>query len=136
MYSFISKNSEINDVFILPFGNDAIFIPLITGRSVFIGNGFPFSEGSFLEHNQRKKMVYGTNEEIKNIAGSWIGAKYANYYRNLKIQNFIDFSFSYKLDWVVVEADYSEDFAGCSSEYVSKYHKLFTINNLKKCNES
>ena len=136
MYSFINKNSEFDDVFILPFGNDAIFIPLITGRSVFFGNGFPFSEGSFPEHDQRQKMVYGSNEEIKNIAGSWIGAKYANYYRNLKPQSFIDFSFRYKLDWVVVEADYSEDFAGCSSEYVSKYHKVFTINNLKKCNES
>ena len=91
MYRFINKNSEINDVFILPFGNDAIFIPLITGRSVFFGNGFPFSEGSFLEYYQRKKMAYGSNEEIKNIAGSWIGAKYANYYRNLTIQSFIDF---------------------------------------------
>ena len=79
-------------------------------------------------------MAYGSNEEIKNIAGSWIGAKYANYYRNLTIQSFIDFSFRYKLDWWWLK-DYSENFAGCSSEYVSKYHKVFTINNLKKCNE-
>ena len=95
-----------------------------------------FSESSFFEYYQRKKMVYGSNEEIKNIEGSWIGSKYANYYRNLTIQSFIDFSFKYKLYWVVVEADYSENFAGCSSEYVSKYHKVFTINNLKRCNES
>ena len=55
MYRFINK-TQVNDVFILPFGNDAIFIPLI--RSECVLESFPFSEGSFLEYYQRKNGLW------------------------------------------------------------------------------
>jgi len=133
LFEFAQKTSSSSDVFILPFGEVRIYFPLITGRSIFFGNGFPFSEQFFREYQKREAMVNGINKVIKNIPGSWIGEKYSKYYQSLTPINFIEFAMSYQVDWVVVESNYSKSFLGCKADFVSDQYKVFSIHSLENC---
>jgi hypothetical protein len=133
LFEFVKKKSEPSDVFSLPHGSPVAFLPLVTGRAVFIGNGFPFSQSSFMEYEKRKTLLYGNNDAIMKISGSWIGEKYANFYRSLTPSSFVSISEEYQLNLVVVDAKYSEAFRGCNAEYISNEYKVFDMASLRQC---
>ncbi len=132
-FEFIKNTSGKADVFILPVDDTRVFVPLITGRSVFFGNGFPFSEDFFDEYSKRKKLVSGDTATIKDNAGSWIGEKQANYYQSLNPKNFVEISKSYKINWVVIEQNHADSFKECRPRFNSKKYKIFEIQALEEC---
>jgi hypothetical protein len=131
--TFASTKSNITDVFVLPFYAPRVEFPLKTGRAIFHGNGFPFSEKSFNEWDERNSFVNGRNAEIVKLPGSWIGDKYANHYRSLEPSDFLAESKKYKMDWVVIEADHSERFLGCKADFDSPKYVAFSLLTLKLC---
>jgi hypothetical protein len=108
--SFASSQTDLSDVFILPFTASSTIFPLKTARAIFFGNGFVFSEKYFKEWEKRKVFVWGRQADTANIPGNWIGEKYANHYRSLLPKDFIEVAKKYKIDWVVIETDYSKNF--------------------------
>lgn len=113
LFKFAGAKTNINDVFVLPFYAPRVEFPLVTGRAIFSGNGFPFSEKYFLEWEDRNAIAYGRNAEIMKFPGSWIGEKWANHYRWLSPKDFLEATAKYKIDWVVIEAEYSQKFSDC-----------------------
>lgn len=130
---FASTKTKISDVFVLPFYAPRVDFPLKTGRAIFIGNGFPFSEKYFHEWDDRNAIVNGRNAEITKLPGSWIGDKYANHYRQLLPNDFIAAAAKYKIDWVVIEADHSEKFSSCKADFDSPKYKVYSLLTLQRC---
>lgn len=130
---FAIKNTNKDDVFVLPPDFPRADFPIKTGRGIFYGNGFPFSEKYFNEWDVRNKMVNGSNAEIKNLPGTWIGEKYAKHYRALSVNDFINAASKYKLDWVVVESEFSNQFSDCKADFESKKYKAYSLYYLKLC---
>ena len=133
--TFAKTNTDINDVFVLPFHAPRVDFPLKTGRAIFHGNGFPFSEKNFMEWGERNSFVNGNNAEILKLPGSWIGDKYANHYRSLVPGDFVRESIRFKIDWVVLETGYSENFSGCNANFESPKYKAYSLLSLKLCTD-
>jgi hypothetical protein len=130
---FAKTKTDISDVFVLPFYAPRIDFPLKTGRAIFHGNGFPFSEDNFKEWDARNSFVNGNNAEIVKLSGSWIGDKYANHYRSLAPSDFLEEAIKYKIDWVVLETDYSKKFSGCKADFESPKYNAYSLLALKLC---
>ncbi|RDB35092.1 MAG: hypothetical protein DCC88_11915 [Spirobacillus cienkowskii] len=133
LVDFAINNTNKQDVFALPFYFPRVMFPLVTERGVFHGNGFPFSEKYFSEWDARNALINGSNAAIKNLPGSWIGEKYANHYRALFANDFINAASRYRLDWVVVESEFSNQFASCKADFESLKYKVYSIISLKIC---
>jgi hypothetical protein len=131
--AFARAKTNISDIFVLPFLFPRVDFPLKTGRGIFIGNGFPFSEKSFKEWDERNAFVNGRNSEVLKLPGLWIGEKYANHYRSLAPRDFVDMAKKYKMDWVVLEAEYSEKFFNCSADFDSPKYKAYSLSALTLC---
>jgi hypothetical protein len=132
---FAMQNTDKNDIFALPFDFPRVDFPLKTGRGIFHGNGFPFSEKYFNEWDVRNSLINGGNAEIKKYPGSWLGLKYANHYRSLVPNDFINAASIYRLDWVVVESNFSNKFANCKADFYSVKYKAYSLRALKLCVE-
>lgn len=131
--TFARTKTNISDVFILPFHAPRVDFPLKTGRPIFLGNGFPFSEKSFKEWDERNSFVHGRNSEIIKLPGSWIGEQYANHYRSLVPRDFVEEANRYKIDWIVIEAEYSEMFSDCNVDFDSPRYKAYSLSALENC---
>jgi hypothetical protein len=132
LYDF-AKRSKESDVFVLPFDAGLPEFPLQTRRAIFFGNGFPFSESSFLEWLNRKAYVFGLDAQTRQLPGSWIGEKYANHYRRLRPADFVRMSTSYKLDYVVVETGHLQYFKTCQISHKTARYTVFSIQALRIC---
>lgn len=136
-FKFAEEETDINDVFVLPFFAPRVEFPLMTRRAIFSGNGFPFSERFFLEWENRNALAYGSNTEVMKLTGSWIGEKWANHYRQLSPIDFVEAARNYKIDWVVIEADHSYNFQSggfkCEVGFESPNYKIFSIQALQQC---
>jgi hypothetical protein len=131
--SFASTQTDLSDVFILPFTAPSNIFPLKTGRAIFFGNGFVFSEKYFHEWEDRKVIVWGRQAETANLPGKWIGEKYANHYRSLLPKDFLEIAKKYKIDWVVIETDYSKNFSDCKTDFYSQKYKVYSLGILDQC---
>jgi hypothetical protein len=131
--TFATTQTSASDVFVLPFYAPRFMFPLKTGRAIFHGNGFPFSENSFFEWDDRNAFVNGRNAEIAKLPGSWIGDQYANHYRSLTPSDFVEKAKRYKMDWIIVEADYSEKFSKCKADFDSSKYRGYSLSALKDC---
>lgn len=86
-----------------------------------------------LRNGMRNSFVNGNNAEIIKLPGSWIGDKYANHYRSLAPSHFLGESIKYKIDWVVLETDYSEKFSSCKADFDSPKYRAYSLVTLKRC---
>jgi len=116
MYEFIDTTGK-DSVFAVYFGNFKLDIPNIGKRAVFVGNGFPFNETYFKEYQKRKSLLYGNREQIDKIEGNWVGEKIAKFFRQKTPDYFVNISKKYKLDYVVVEKNFSSNFKGFSPKF-------------------
>jgi hypothetical protein len=131
--SFASTQTDLSDVFILPFNAPSSIFALKTGRAIFFGNGFVFSEKYFQEWEDRKVIVWGRQAETANLPGRWIGEKYANHYRSLRPKDFLEIAKKYKIDWVVIETNYSKNFSDCRPNFYSQKYKVYFVGILDQC---
>lgn len=130
---FAIANTGKGDIFALPFSAPRVDFSLKTGRGVFHGNGFPFSESYFNEWDARHTIIDGSNAEIRKHPGAWIGEKYANHYRSLTPADFINAASRYELDWVVVENEFSRKFVNCRADFESLKYEAYSLSALKLC---
>jgi hypothetical protein len=133
LVSFATMQTNLSDVFILPFYAPSSIFPLKTGRAIFFGNGFVFSQKYFKEWEERKVLVWGRQAETVNLPGNWIGEKYANHYRSLLPKDFLEIAKKYKINWVVIETDYSNNFSDCRTDFYSQKYKVYSLEILDQC---
>jgi hypothetical protein len=131
--SFATTRTDLSDVFILPFTAPSTIFPLKTGRAIFFGSGFVFSEKYFKEWEERKVFNWGRQAKTANMPGKWIGEKYANHYRSLLPKDFVEIAKKYKIDWVVIETDYSKNFSDCRHDFYSQKYKVYFLRTLDQC---
>lgn len=129
----VASITNVEDVIVLPFGDLRVYLPLMTRRSVFFGNGFPFSEQYFSEYKMRKSLIDGDREAIEKLSGSWIGEKYMNFYRALTPEEFYNISYAFRADWLVIETQFSIAFQNCDATWTGSHYKIYQVRQLRKC---
>lgn len=129
--TWVATATEPNDVFAVPPSFPPTHVPLLLRRAVFTGNGFPFTEDGFVEHNARKALIFGL-EEVKNkqFPGAHHLEKTILFYRNLIPKDFADATARYRLDYVVIEAEYAEAFALVRPVYSDHLYHIYKISDL------
>lgn len=128
LYHFLEFTPK-NAVFGVFFGEYMVDIPNIGHRAVFIGNGFPFNESFFLEFQRKTNLLYGSRKARDSMGGSWEGEKSANFYRNLKPNDFIKISKNYRLDFVIIETKFSKNFKNFTPVFENSKIKIYKVFN-------
>jgi len=131
LYTFISGTNE-DCVFAAYYSNYRFNIPNIAKRAVFVGNGFPFNESYFVEYQQRNELLYGNRKQIDNFKGEWVGEKMSKFYRQIKPNEFLRMSNKYKLDYVLIEREFSSNFSDYKPRFQNRKLKIYKINDFKE----
>ncbi|MET1414561.1 DUF6798 domain-containing protein [Roseibium sp. HPY-6] len=133
--AFAGNETGKDDVFILPANSPGIEFRLAADRAVFVGKAFPFSEDHFVEWMERFASVYGTSSSLASYPGLMIWGKQASLYRSHTPGSFVRFADQRKIDWVVIEKDFSTKFENCKPSFVNETYLLYAIENLKTCRQ-
>lgn len=133
LIAFAIEHTAPDEVFILPFGNIRYALPILSGRGVFFGNGFPFTEDHFLEYDRRLSLVDGDSDSLAAVPGSWIGQKYSRFYDAHDPADFLSMAASARLDWVVVNRRATMGFDSCETAFTSQKYRVFNVDSLKGC---
>jgi hypothetical protein len=131
MYNFIST-TEKESVFGAYFGNYKLDIPNIGERAIFSGNGFPFNESYLTEYQKRKELFFGTHKELDNFQGKWIGEKSSKFFRTKSPKYFFEISKKYKLDYIVIEKEYSLLYDAYKPRFENEKVKIYKISDFKE----
>lgn len=127
-YAFLNTTNQ-NSVFAAYFGNYTTDIPNVGRRAIFIGNGFPFNESSFIEHEQRRALLYGSKDQVANIEGTWLGEKYSKFFRSHSPAYFKQINETHRLDYVVIEAEYGSAFENYTPVFQNSNFKIFSVKD-------
>ncbi|WP_299472171.1 DUF6798 domain-containing protein [uncultured Roseibium sp.] len=131
--AFAKTETGEDDVFVLPAGSLGIEFRLSADRAIFVGKAFPFSEDYFLEWMDRFASVYGTTSTLATYPGQMIWARQESFYRSHTPASFARFADQGKIDWVVVEKDFSAKFELCAPSFENESYLLYAIEALKTC---
>ena len=105
------NSTDRNSIFVVyPTSSFKFYFQYALNRSVFNGVGFPFNEKYFEEFQARKNITYGSFEEIQQLNGDWIGEKHQFFFRNLTPDDFLSLSKNYKVDYIIIEKRYNQNF--------------------------
>lgn len=118
MFNFI-KHTEKDSVFAVYPGEFNVSISNIGRRAVFSSRGFPFNESYFKEYSDRRKLLYGLTK------------KSSAYFRSLLPENFLSMSEIYKLNYVVVESDFSSAFENFKHIFSNEKVKIYKVSEFK-----
>ena len=129
MYDFISSTNKES---VYTGYVKRLDISNIGQRAILMGNGFPFNESYFKEYQNRKELLFGNREQIDKIKGSWEGDKVAKFFRAKKPIDFVNISNKYRLDYVVIESSYAENFNNYKPSFENKKVKIYKISNFKE----
>lgn len=132
LIAFSRSHAAQDDVFVLPFGNIRYALPILSGRSTFFGNGFPFSEDHFVEYSHRLSLIDGNEESLRQVSGSWIGEKNARFYNTLAPGHFLAIVENARIDWVVTRRG-AENFDQCVAVFASDKYRVFDVDALAGC---
>ncbi|NQV78124.1 MAG: hypothetical protein HQ490_07190 [Lutibacter sp.] len=88
--------------------------------------------GYFNEYQKRKESLYGNSKQIDYFEGEWVGEKMSKFYRQLTPIQFLDISDLYKLDYVVIESEFSESFSEYKPRFENNRVKIYKINDVKE----
>lgn len=133
LYKFLETTPK-DSVFGVYFGELKLDIPNIANRAVFIGNGFPFNEDYFIEYNDRNILMYGSRIDRDKLSGKWEGEKVANFFRNLTPLDFLKISQQYRLDYVVIESEFSSKFAKYNPIFQNEKLQIYKVEDFKETN--
>ncbi|MDT8395063.1 MAG: hypothetical protein RRA32_01270 [bacterium] len=116
LFKWIASTPEKSTFAVYP-GYLNLFLPVFTRRPVYANNGFPFREDFFAEYTDRYARLYGSAAQLKEISGSWTGARSAAFYRSRTPADFMEASRKHRLDFVIMEKDHAGRFAGLRPVY-------------------
>ena len=112
------EDTPSDAVFAVPHEILMFQLGLVGKRSVFVGNGFPFSEKYFLEYEERYSALYGTYGEIGTHSyRSIVGLKENSIYHSRNMNHFLCLSKKFRLDYVIRQISFP--FGEDSEEYSS-----------------
>lgn len=118
-----------DDVFATNIFDLAVNIPLSAHRSVFSGNGFPFREDYFEAFDSRRALLYGSPEDWANLSGNSDRIKSDNFYRHLTPANFTRIAGEYRLDYVIIESSFSEQFSAYTPVFANAEMKIYKVSD-------
>lgn len=131
-YSWIENNTNSKQTFVSNLHELIVNLPLVSNRSIFTGNGFPFREDDFEMYDDKRFLVFGSPEDWKkNDDGAWDGIKINNFYRSLGPADFVKVSLRYPLDYVIIEKNFSDKFYKYSPVFENDNIKIYRITDLK-----
>ncbi len=130
LINWINTNTKLEDVFAVPPTFPPSHVPLFLKRGVFTGNGFPFSEDGFIEHNERKNLIYGSEKIKKNTYNGQPWENTLLYYRDLEIKAILNASQKYRLDYIFIEVGYEKKFIPFTPIFEDKNYKIYAIKDL------
>lgn len=130
---FIHEEMGPEDVIIMPLVAPRVEIPLLTGRAVFVGNGFPFSQLYFREWRERFSAAYGSLDELQKARGANELEQRMDFYRQHGPDDFVEIASSHKLEWVLVESEYADSFHSCDMAFDLDVYELYSVRSLAKC---
>lgn len=135
--AWIKSNTGPDDVFAVPPSFPATHMPLLLRRAVFIGNGFPFTEDGFAEHNERKALIYGLEEAKKSrYPDTPLLDQTPRFYRELTPRDLVQAASTYKLDYVIIETPYASAFSSHTPRYSDDHYQLYSTNDLYEANNT
>lgn len=108
----------------------AIRLPLAHNRATFIGNGYSFNEDSFIEHDARRASIFGSPEDWKKFAGKTGHINSLNYFRSLKPADFSKIATSYRLDYVIINNEFNDQFNEVEPVFSGEGWVVYKIANL------
>lgn len=135
LVSWIKQNTNHDDVFAVPPSFPPTHMPLVLRRAVFIGNGFPFTEDGFVEHNERKALIYGLEEVKKNrYPDTPLLEQTPRFYRELTPHDLTLAANKYRLDYVIIETAYADTFSSYHPRYGDDHYQLYSVKDLYETN--
>jgi hypothetical protein len=129
LMTWVSKNTQPEDVFAVFPNFPPTHVPLILKRGVFYGNGFPFTEDGFAEHTARKELIYGLQTQVESLPGQQPWEKTISFYRSLVPEDFIRASQSFRLDYVIIESEYADKFINFQPLFSNDGIYLYSVNS-------
>lgn len=126
--TWIHEETSASDVLAVYPKFPPTHVPLLLHRGVFTGNGFPFTEDGFIEHNNRKALVFGT-EAAKAILPGQPFDRTIQFYRNLTPQDFYQASTQYRLDYVVLETAFTTAFSAYQPAYMDEAVTIYKTSD-------
>jgi len=131
LLNWIKSKTANEAVFSVPFGSLTQIIPWLGPRAIFTGTGFPFREDFYEEYALRESTMFGTPEERDNENASWIGGAMANVYRHRQPNDFLKAQQKYKLDYIILENNYKDQFAQFTPSFVGKDFTIYKLETIK-----
>jgi hypothetical protein len=131
LYEWISRNTQTNAIFAVPFGPLTTLVPLFYHRGVFAGAGFPFVEDGLVEFCMRDKLLYGDPGERAKKKGAWVGDSMAQIYHSRTPGNFAYMSKIFRLDYFVIESKHGENFRAIAGpEFIGNGYEVYSVPRL------
>ena len=123
------NSTDSNSIFVVyPTSSFKFYFQYALNRSVFNGVGFPFNEKYFEEFQARKDITYGSFEEIQRLNGDWIGEKHQNFFRNLTPKDFLSLLNNYKVDYIIIEKRYNQNFKEFTPFFSNEEVEIYEID--------
>lgn len=131
LVNWIDRKTNPGAVFVSNLFDLNIRLPLFARRAVFSGNGFPFREDSFTLFNDRRAQVFGTHADWVAAGSFTQGAGTSNFFRSRTPDDFYRLSQVYPLNYVIIEQDFSAQFAGFTPEYRDEHIIIYNVRLFK-----
>ena len=132
LVQWIELHTTSEDVFSVFPSFPPTHVPLLLNRGVFTGNGFPFTEDSFVEFNQRERLIFGSESYKNDNSVVLPGGKHTLFYRALTPDDFVAASKEFQLDYVATETKHVEKFSGYSPVYADEFTTIYALEDLIK----
>lgn len=126
LYEFVESTAP-DSLFLIYHGDLLNELPLVTGRGVAIGDGFPFNESYYQEYATRRCAVFGCGPELWRRPGTWIGEKYLAHYRSLRKEDFLQLREQYGVRYAIVESAQDQAFTGAAPVFQDSENRVFDL---------
>ena len=132
LLDWIEYETPTTSVFLAPHrGGLRVAIPVLTNRSNFYGNGFPFNTSCFAEYERRRLLIDGSREQHDRLPGSWSGAKIQRFFEQKGAEEYRQIMRDEKIDYVIVTNQHAKkSFDDFDSSFESDQYSVFHIDDL------
>lgn len=136
-YDWVRYATDSDDVFLPPFDSPLHReLPIIGRRAVYASQSFPFREDVLREHTRRLTLGYGEVDQVDRLQGKNRLLRRRFFFRNQGPAEMLRAAEEFRLDYVVIEADFQEPFMGHSPCYVDASLAVYAIDSLRQSSEA
>ncbi len=129
--NWIKKSTPAESVFVSNVFELNIKIPLFSERAIYTGNGFPFHEKSFESYNAKRSLLFGNPDDWKISGTKHQGIGMSNVYRSKTPNDFYQASLVYRLDYAIIENDFSSNFSSFTPRFKDDKVSIYAVTDFK-----